>query len=425
MPLPKYKKTILESGATLVSEHHSTAQSFSVGFWVDVGSRYENEKLSGITHFLEHIVFKGTKRRSAFDIAKSLEALGGDLNAFTSKEHTCFHGLVLKEDWKEAVDVLVDLVTNMKFSKKDFANEKNVIIQEIAMSEDQPDDIIYDYLLEPVFAGHTVGRPILGSMKSVYGFKESDVYDYYHNNYQGSNLVISCAGNLNHDEIADFLNKKLKKRKPKDLMSRVGTEVPQFIKSKTVKNKSTEQTHALLMLPATSFKDDLRMEAFIVNSVLGGGMTSRLFQSVRETKGLAYSIQSQLHTMSDIGFITIHAACDGKKLKELIETTHKELRKLKSKGLTKKEVDFFKSQIKGAILLGSEDVENRMNSIAVNELMFKKPKTIKDIQAMINRISVDSVDQYLKYHMDLELLSGVILGPKVESKSSWWTKEKY
>lgn len=420
--LPKYKKTILESGATLVSEHHAAAQSFSVGFWIDVGSRYEAEKLSGITHFLEHIVFKGTKRRSAFDIAKSLEALGGDLNAFTSKEHTCFHGLVLKEDWKEAVDVLVDLVSNMKFSKKDFANEKNVIIQEIAMSEDQPDDIIYDYLLEPVFAGHTVGRPILGSIKSVYGFKEADIYNYYHDNYQGSNLVISCAGNLNHDALVDFLNKKLKKRKIKYQSAKVGTNRPSFTKSLTARNKTTEQTHVLMLLPATSFRDDLRMESFIVNSVLGGGMTSRLFQSVRETKGLAYSIQSQLHTMSDTGFITIHAACDGKKLKELVETTYKELRKLKAKGLTKKEVDFFKSQIKGAILLGSEDVENRMNSIAVNELMFKKPKTIADIQKMISSISVDSVEAYLEQHMDLDMLSGVLLGPKVESKRSWWEK---
>jgi predicted Zn-dependent peptidase len=422
MPSNKYKKTVLESGAILVSEHHSTAQSFSVGFWVDVGSRYEHEKLSGITHFLEHIVFKGTKKRTAFDIAKSLEAVGGDLNAFTSKEHTCFHGQVLKDDWKIAVDVLVDLVSNMKFSKKDFVNEKNVIIQEIAMSEDQPDDIIYDYLLEPVFAGHSVGRPILGSIKSVYGFKESDLYDYYDQNYQGSNLVIACAGNLNHDKIADFLNKTLKPRKPKHHIERQGMEPPTFFKTRTAKNKDSEQTHVLMALPSTSFRDDLRMEAFIINSVLGGGMTSRLFQSVRETKGLAYSIQSQLHAMSDVGFITIQAACDGKKLKELVATTEKELRKLKSGGLTKKEVEFFKNQIKGAILLGSEDVDNRMNSIAINELVFKKPKTIADIQKMISKISVDSVHEYLDKHLDLDLLSGSLVGPKVESKNSWWMK---
>lgn len=420
MPSIKYKKTKLESGATLVSEHHSTAQSFSVGFWVDVGSRYEQSKLSGITHFLEHIVFKGTKTRSAFDIAKSLEALGGDLNAFTSKEHTCFHGLVLKDDWKVAMDVLVDLVSNMKFSRKDFINEKNVVIQEIAMSEDQPDDIIYDYLLEPVFAGHNVGKPILGNIKSVFGFKESDIYDYYNDNYQGPNLVISCAGNLNHDQIVDFLNKKLKPRKIKNAQPKSGTDRPIFHRSRTARNKDAEQTHVLLAVPAATFKDDLRMEAFIVNSVLGGGMTSRLFQSVRETKGLAYSIHSQLHTMSDSGFITIQAACDGKKLKELVETTSKELRKLKAQGLSKKEVEFFKSQIKGAILLGSDDVENRMNSIAINELIFKKPKTIQDIQAMISRISVSSVSEYLEKHMELDLLSGALIGPKVESKISWW-----
>ncbi|MBL7543579.1 MAG: insulinase family protein [Bdellovibrionaceae bacterium] len=422
MPSIKYKKTKLDSGATLVSEHHPTAQSFSVGFWVDVGSRYEDEKLSGITHFLEHIVFKGTKKRSAFDIAKSLEALGGDLNAFTSKEHTCFHGLVLKDDWKTAVDVLMDLVSNMKFSKKDFANEKNVIIQEIAMSEDQPDDIIYDYLLEPAYAGHYVGRPILGSIKTVYGFKEADVYKYYHENYQGSNLVISCAGNLNHDKIADFLNKNLKSRKVTDFTLRKGSERPIWHKSRTAKNKDTEQTHVLFALPATSFRDELRMEAFIVNSVLGGGMTSRLFQSVRETKGLAYSIQSQLHTMSDAGFITIQAACDGKKLKELVATTIRELKKLKTKGLTSKEVDFFKNQIKGAILLGSDDVENRMNSIAINELIFKKPKTVEDIQKMISKINVDSVREYIDNHMDIDLLSGALVGPNVESRNSWWVK---
>lgn len=425
MPV-KFSKSILESGATLVTESHPYTNSFSVGFWLNVGSRYENSEIAGVTHFLEHLTFKGTKKRSALEIAQSLESFGGDLNAFTTKEHTCFHGLVLKENWQTALDVLIDITANMKFTNKDFQNEKSVVIQEIGMSEDTPDDIIYDYLLEYMYKNHPIGKPILGQIGTVHGLKEKQVYDYYENFYHGKNLVISCAGNLNHKKVEDFLNKQFSKIKRKktslsgSLIDLRGFERPVFHKVRMVKNKAAEQTHILLAMPSSTFTDKLRMEAFIVNSLIGGGMTSKLFQSVREKKGLAYSVQSFLHTMKDTGFITIQAACDGKKIKELMSVVYKDLKDIKKKGVSKKEIDFFKNQIKGSILLGSEDIENRMNSLAVNELIFKKSKSVKQIQAEIEQISFDSVHEYIDNYLDIDQLAGILLGPKVENHSLWW-----
>ncbi len=422
----KFNKSVLDSGATLVTESHPHTNSFSVGFWLNVGSRYENDQIAGVTHFLEHLTFKGTKKRTALEIAQSLESYGGDLNAFTTKEHTCFHGLVLKENWQTALDVLIDITANMKFTAKDFQNEKSVVIQEIGMSEDAPDDIIYDYLLEYVYKNHPVGKPILGQIASVHGLKEKQVYDYYDSFYHGKNLVISCAGNLSHKKIEDFLNKQFSKIKRKksslseDLINLKGFEKPEFHTVRMVKDKSAEQTHILLAMPSSTFTDKLRMEAFVVNSLIGGGMTSKLFQSVREKKGLAYSVQSFLHTMKDSGFITIQAACDGKKIKELMSVVYKDLKDVKKKGVSKKEIEFYKNQIKGSILLGSEDIENRMNSLAVNELIFKKSKSVKQIQQEIEQINYDSVHQYIENYLDLDQLAGILLGPKVENHSLWW-----
>lgn len=426
----QFNKSILDSGAVLVTEQHPYSKSFSVGFWLNVGSRYENPNIAGVTHFLEHITFKGTKKRTAFEIAQSLESYGGDLNAFTTKEHTCFHGLVLKENWEEALDVLIDITSNMKFSAKDFQNEKSVVIQEIGMSEDTPDDIIYDYLLELIYKDHPLGKPILGQIGTIHSLKEQQVYDYYNTFYHGKNLVISCAGNLSHKKVEDFLNKKYAKIKKKvkaataELINDKGFDQPVFNVVRTVKEKASEQTHLLMAMPSSTFTDELRMEAFIVNSLIGGGMTSRLFQSVREKKGLAYSIQSFIHTMKDTGFLTIQAACDGKKIKELMPVIFKELKQIKKKGVTKKDIDFYKNQIKGSILLGSEDIENRMNSLAVNELVFQKSKSVKMIQAEIERISYDSVHQYIENYLNLDQLSGILLGPKVENYSLWWEQFK-
>lgn len=422
----KFNKSILDCGARLVTELHPYSQSFSVGFWLNVGSRYENPKISGVTHFLEHITFKGTKKRSAFEIAQSLESFGGDLNAFTTKEHTCFHGLVLKENWKEALDVLIDLTSNMKFSAKDFKNEKSVVIQEIGMSEDAPDDIIYDYLLEQIYKSHPIGKPILGKISSVHNLKESQVYSYYDSFYHGNNLVISCAGNLSHNKIEDFLNNqfaKIKRRRAPssaELIDARGFEKPEYHVVRMTKEKKSEQTHILMSIPSSTFKDELRMEAFIVNSLIGGGMSSKLFQSVRENKGLAYSIQSFLNTMKDAGFIAIQAASDGKKINELMSVIFKDLKEIKKKGVSKKDIMFFKNQIKGSILLGSEDIENRMNSLAVNELIFQKCKSVKQIQHEIEKISYDSVHKYIENYLNLDQISGILLGPKVESQAKWW-----
>jgi len=387
------------------------------------GTRDEGPHEAGISHLLEHLVFKGTKTRTAYQIARSLEALGGDLNAYTTREYTCYHALVLKDHWQKALDVLCDLISNMQISTNDFRLEKGVILQEIAMTDDNPEELIYDLLFEKSYAGNPVAAPILGTIKSVSSMSQKKVSDYYRSRYTGKNIIVSVAGDLEHQEFLDAVAKKLHKKKEAKFVAE--RTKPRWKKSRSVVEKNSEQVHMLMGLPTASFQDPRRFEAYIVNTLLGGGMTSKLYQSVREKKGLVYSIHSMLNTFVDAGSMMIYAGADIKSIPKVTEIIGKELKKLKKTGVSVSDVELFKTQVVGSILLGSDDIENRMTSIAVNEMVFAEYRSVDSVIQQIQKVTRSSVNEFVKNDFDTSKISGVLMGAGAEKLNKFWKEFEF
>lgn len=401
-----------------MSERHPDSRAASLGLWVTTGTRDERVGQEGLSHLIEHLVFKGTKSRTAYQIAQTLESLGGDLNAYTTKEYTCYHATVLHEHWETALDVLTDLVNNMDLSARDFMLEKGVILQEIAMSEDNQEDLIYDVLFGEVYKGHPLGKPILGSVKSIAEMKRSEVVRHYRAAYGGSSIIISAAGKIDHDELMRAVEKRLS-RKPKGSRPK-SRRKPTWRGHRQVVEKDGEQVHCLWALPTSSFKDDDRFEAFIVNAALGGGMTSRLYQAVRERRGLVYTIHSSLNTFVDCGLVTVYAGVDLKNVKRLGEVVSNEIRKFRQDGLRASEVERFKTQIIGGLLLGADDIDNRMTSLGVNEMVFGRYRPVEEIVQEIRKVDRASVNRFIRKEFDPRKMAGIILGPGVTELESWW-----
>lgn len=421
--LTKFKKTVLKNGITVVTESHPTSHAASVGIWVQTGTRNEHDSEHGVTHFLEHLVFKGTKKRTSYQISKSLEALGGELNAFTTREYTCYHAMVLKDHAMIAMDVLADLAQNMELKKEDFELEKSVVLQEITMSEDQLEDLVYDIYLENCFKGHELGRSILGTEKSISSMKMSQVKRYYRQKYCGAHLIVAAAGNVDHQEIVETAEKLLRAKGPARLKKEPILK-PRHRAFRAVIDKPTEQLHFLAGMPCSSFRDRDRFEAYIVNALLGGGMTSKLYQSVREKKGLVYSIYSTLNTFKDIGLINIYAASEPKNMKSVIKTIFTELKKSQKMGISSSDLSLFKTQIKGSILLGADDIETRMQSIAVNEMVFSKYKPVEEIIAEIDEVTVSSVNRFIREKFDFKNLGALLIGGGAGELEEWFAELK-
>lgn len=409
----RFKKTTLANGIRVVSEMQPESRAAALGIWVLSGTRDESAGEAGISHFLEHMVFKGTKTRSAFQIAKSLEELGGELNAYTTREYTCYHALVLKDHWHVALDVLADLVTNMQIKKSDFELERSVILQEIAMGDDNQEDVIYDFYFDRAFGKHPLGRPILGNQGSIGKMTLKQVRDRYEQHYSGPNLIISAAGDLEHQDLVNAVEKALRrKKKTRFSVQRVK---PRHFPVREVIEKPGEQLHLLMGLPVTSFQDKYRFESFIVNALLGGGMTSKLYQKVRERKGLVYSIYSSLNTFVDFGMINVYAACEPKNMKSVVKNIQSEVRALKERGIRPSDIELFKTQVKGSLLLGSDDVENRMSSIAVNEMVFGEYRPVERVIEEIEAVSAKSIKEFMREYYDLDKWGVVLLGAEAEA----------
>lgn len=419
----KFKKTVLDNGIRVVSELHPQSRAVALGAWVTVGTRDEGPDEAGLCHFVEHLVFKGTKTRSAYQIAKSLEALGGELNAFTTRENTCYHALVLKDHWPTALEILADLTCNMQLVKKDFDLEKGVILQEIAMSEDNHEELVYDAFFERVYAGNPLGTPILGSIKSIGNTRIGGVNGFYKSNYNGSNVVISAAGQVDHEELVQNVKKLFKNKKKSRVRSKRKT--PRWKWDRSVQEKDSEQVHMLLGFPTASFKDKQRFEAFILNALLGGGMTSRLYQAVRERKGLVYSVYSSLTTFTDTGLINIYAGADPDNIVEVGEIIAREMKKVRKQGISKSDLELFKTQVIGGLLLGADDIDNRMNSLGVNEMVFGKYKPVDEVVAEIEKVTEKSVNEFLKTRIKPEQFSGLLVGPGVRAHEAWWKELEF
>jgi predicted Zn-dependent peptidase len=412
-----FKKSVLKNGVRVVTEQHPHSKSVSIGVWVLTGTRDEANEDVGLSHFVEHLVFKGTKTRNAYQIANSLESLGGDLNAYTTREYTNYHCLVLREDWKIGLEVLADLVCNMQISKKDFELEKKVILQEIAMSDDTPEDIIFDYFFEGVYKKHPLGRQILGKSFTIEKMTQKKVFEFYKHFYQGDNLIISAAGPVNHDQFVIECQKLFKSRKI--YQPNAIRRAPRWKVHRELIERDMEQAHIVVGLPSTSFHDKYRFEAFILNSLLGGGMTSRLYQAVREKQGLAYSVFSSLNTNVDSGCIMVYAGTDTKNLKKVINTIATEMLRIKKQGVKLSDINLFKTQVRGQLLMGSDDIENRMSSVGINEMIFKAYRPVDHVIAEIEKVTEKSMKEYVSNFYDLSKMSVVVMGPEIKQHQEW------
>ncbi len=414
-----FKKSVLENGIRVITETKESSNIISLGLWVEVGTRDEEKKGFGLAHFVEHMVFKGTKKRTAFDLAKVMEEVGGDINASTSKETTCYSVTCLKNHLALAMDVISDLVKNPLFLEEDFIKEKQVIIQEIKMSEDMYEEYIFDLFFKECFGDSFVCNPILGEEANINSLSCSELVSFYKKWYQPQNFVLSISGAVDHDQTLDLTKKYLG-----DLTKtnqKIQRKIPKFSPFKKIEKRGSEQVHLLIGWPTASFTDEFRFESYIVNCLIGGGMTSRLYQNIREVRGLAYSVYSYLNSFVDAGLQMVYVGTTKKNLVEVYNQIMIELKKIVQEGLTEKELASYKEQVKGQILIGAEDVENRMNSLGVNELVFQKYSSVAFIEDKINKVSMESLQKYLKMHCDYENHGIYLLGDIEESElGAWW-----
>ena len=349
-----------------------------------------------------------------------MEAVGGDLNAFTSREYTSFVTHSLKEDLGLSLDVLSDLVCRPSFDSGDIKKEKQVVVQEIHMSEDNLEDCIFDRYFEMVYPTIPLGKPILGTQKSIEGMKRETIVDFHSRQYTAPNLMVSVAGNLDHDEVVAAVEKHLKPAKAPQLPAPVPGEAPEPSVFREVVKRPSEQAHILVGFPASDFRNRLRFESFIVNSILGGGLTSRLYQSVREERGLVYTIFSQLTTFVDTGMTLVYAGTSPKNAPTTVDLIVKEIKRLKKNGMTKAELEFFKKQVKGQILLGADDIDNRMNSLAINEMVLGRYRAVDEVMRDVEGVSFDSVHEYIERFVEPDKISMLLMGALPEAPTKKW-----
>lgn len=383
------QKITLPNGLSILIEQIPTFRSVSIGIWVGTGSRFEEDHENGISHFLEHMFFKGTKTRTAVEIAEAFDAIGGQVNAFTSKEYTCYYAKVLDEHAPYAMDVLADMFFHSTFEEKELEKEKNVVFEEIKMVDDTPDDIIHDILSKACFGDHALGQPILGTVDTLKTFDANMLRDYMDRYYKADNVVISVAGNVS-DELIENIKAHFshleKSTTSKELIE------PKFMTEKIARKKDTEQAHLCLGYQGLKIGHDDIYSLVILNNILGGSMSSRLFQEIRESRGLAYSVFSYHSSYKDTGMVTIYAGTAPEQLDELYDAIMLTIDGLRNKGITEKELKNSKEQLKGNLMLSLESTNSRMSRNGKNELLLKRHKTLDEITEEINRVTIEKVN---------------------------------
>ena len=387
-----FKKIILKNGVRIVCENIPHVKSVSLGIWVKTGSRNENIHINGISHFIEHMLFKGTEKRNAAEIAESIDNIGGQLNAFTGKECTCFYTKTLDEHIEIAVEVLSDMFFHSKFVKKDIAIEKKVIIEEIGMYEDSPEELVHDILSETVWDGNAIGYPILGTKKSLRGLNREVILKHMAERYTPVNTVISVAGHFDEAALVDLLDKYFGSWIPQ-AKTESDLQPVTFKSGITVRENDTEQVHICIGFEGLEHGDDKLYPLLAVNNIFGGGMSSRLFQKIREKKGLVYSIYSYPTAYKNAGLFTIYAGMKPEQLSEVTNLIYEETRLLLKKGITRQELDKSREQLKGSYILGLESTSSRMNSIGKSELLLGYINTQEEILGKIEAITMENVHE--------------------------------
>jgi predicted Zn-dependent peptidase len=419
MPGRPFHKEVLDNGIRVVTEEIPFVKSASLGIWVEVGSRDESEAEAGLSHFLEHMFFKGTARRTAAQIAQEMDGLGGELNAFTSRETTAFYTKVVDEHLPRAVNLLADLFRHSVFRPVEIEREKRVILEEIKMVEDDPEDLVHDLHTANVWKGNPIGRPILGEVNVIRSISRRKIVDFLDRSYLPEHIVISVAGRFNRSALMKQLHRLFRTLGPHGSRLRSRGLDERFLQRRPpvadgrvlIRPKKLEQAHLCLGFPGLPLTHADRYGLYVLNTLLGGGMSSRLFQEIRERRGLVYSIYSNFAGFKDAGLLTVYAASSPKVVPQVLKVTMREIRRLRQNSIRGEELTRAVDQMKGGILLSLESTNSRMSRLAKDELYFGRYFTLEETLSEINKVSKRQVSRLAELLLDSRKLSLTILGP--------------
>ncbi|GAA1222080.1 M16 family metallopeptidase [Prauserella alba] len=412
----RVKRTVLPGGLRVITEQVPGVRSATVGLWVGVGSRDERPAVAGAAHYLEHLLFKGTGRRDATAIAEEVDAVGGELNAFTAKEHTCYYAQVIDEDLPVAIDLVTDVVFEARCTDADVDTERSVVLEEIAMRDDDPEDLLHETFVETVLGGHALGRPVLGNQESIQDMSAEALRRFYRRRYVPQQMVLAVAGNITHGAVLRLVRKALGDRLDGDTAPtapRAGRARPRRTRSLQLRTDDTEQAHLMLGMLALGRHDERRYALGVLNAALGGGMSSRLFQEVRERRGLAYQVYSSVATYADTGHLSVYAGCQPDRLGEVTDVVRGVLAEVAADGLSDAEVARAKGQLRGALVLGMEDTAARMTRLGKNELNYGRYLSVDDNVARIDAVTGEDVAALARTLLGGPggVTSGVVVGP--------------
>jgi predicted Zn-dependent peptidase len=390
------KRSVHASGLRIVTEEVPSVRSAAVGIWVNVGSRDEAPATAGASHFLEHLLFKGTTSRTALEISSSIESVGGEMNAFTSKEYTCFYARVIDTDLPMAIDVVSDLITSSIVTALDVDAERKVVLEEIAMRDDDPSDLVHDLFSDTYYGDTQIGRPILGTIDSIKGMSRNTVFNYYKKKYLPQDLVVAVAGNINHKRVVAMVEQALSRDNFLDVLAApvIRPNIPiRNTKQQSVGllYKKSEQAHMFYGMEGVARADDRRFAMGVLSAALGGGMSSRLFQEIREKRGLAYSVYAYAQQFAGSGVLGFYAGCNPTKAIEVVEIIRSVLSDVADNGMTHEEIERAKGAVRGSLVLSQEDTGSRMSRIGKNEIVYGQVMDFDDILKAISRVSAQDI----------------------------------
>ncbi|WP_084029214.1 M16 family metallopeptidase [Mycobacterium avium] len=412
-PHAALRRSTLPGGLRVVTEYLPAVRSASVGVWVGVGSRDEGATVAGAAHFLEHLLFKSTPTRTAVDIAQAMDAVGGELNAFTAKEHTCYYAHVLDADLELAVDLVADVVLNGRCAAEDVELERDVVLEEIAMRDDDPEDALGDMFLGALFGDHPVGRPVIGTARSVASMTRTQLHSFHVRRYTPERMVVAVAGNVDHDEVVAMVREHfgphlVRGRQP--IAPRKGAGRVNGRPGLLLGTRDAEQTHVSLGVRTPGRGWRHRWALSVLHTALGGGLSSRLFQEIRELRGLAYSVYSTVDIFADSGALSVYAACQPERFAEVMAVTSGVLESVARDGITESECRIAKGSLRGGLVLGLEDSGSRMSRLGRNELNYGRHRSIEHTLAQIDRVSVDEVNAIAR-RLLTQRYGAAVLGP--------------
>src|SRR6266516_2283066 len=402
-------RRVLPNGLTVITEQMSHIRSVSIGIWLKSGSRDEDSEWNGISHFIEHMVFKGTENRSAEAIARQVDSIGGNMDAFTAKECICFNVKVLDEHLPVALDVLSDLVLNPVFDVQDIGRERGVILEEIKMDEDNPDYLVHEIFTQNFWKDHPLGRPILGTRDTVKRFERTPVFDFYRQRFSPGNVIITSAGHLNHERFVGLVAKHFASMQP--MSNGFHSAPPKIVPKIILRNKKAlEQVQICVGVPSYPITHEKRHTSYILNTLLGGGMSSRLFQNIRERQGLAYAIYSDLNPYRDTGCLSIYAGTSRESAVKVVESVVSEFQKLKSELVPPEELRRSKDQLKGSLMLSLESSTARMSNLARQEMYFDRFFSMDEMIRKIEEVTSEQLQELANQFFQTENVAVTILG---------------